>query len=73
MREEEYALFSEIESNIADEAEARKGYYIIMEKYFDLLTDAEINDLREIISEELKHSVMLDKMIRRRNGIIAEN
>ena len=29
MREEEYALFSEIENNIADEAEARQGYYLL--------------------------------------------
>lgn len=72
MREEEYALFSEIENNIADEAEARQGYYLLMEEYSHLLTDSEMEDLREIIAEELKHSILLNNMIRRRNGIIAE-
>ena len=69
---EEYALFKEIENNIADEAEARQGYYLLMEEYSHLLTDSEIEDIREIISEELKHSILLNNMIRRRNGIVAE-
>ena len=71
-RQEEYSLFQEIEFNIADEAEARRGYYLLMEKYSHLFNDSEIEDLREIIAEELKHSILLNNMIRRRNGIIAE-
>lgn len=69
---EENALFQEIENNIADEAEARQGYYLLMEEYSHLLTDSEIEDIKEIISEELKHSILLNNMIRRRNGIVAE-
>lgn len=71
-RQEEYSLFQEIEFNIADEAEARRGYYLLMEKYSHLFNDSEMEDLREIIAEELKHSILLNNMIRRRNGIITE-
>lgn len=70
---DEFGLFVELEKNIADEAEAREGYYRLLSKYDYLLSDREIADFREIISEELKHTNLLNSMIRRRNGIIAEN
>ena len=37
------------------------------------LSDSEKEEFREIIAEELKHSDMLSRMIRRRTGIFAEN
>lgn len=70
--EEENALFVELEKNIADESEAREGYYRLLSKYSYLLTPYEIDDFREIIAEELKHTNLLNAMIQRRNGIIAE-
>jgi hypothetical protein len=70
---DEFGLFVELEKNIADESEAREGYYRLLSKYDYLLSDREIADFREIISEELKHTNLLNAMIRRRNGIIAEN
>lgn len=62
-----------LERSIADEAEAREGYYQLIARYADLLTTEEMYEFEEIIAEELKHSIILDKMIRRRNGIRAEN
>ena len=70
--ESENALFAEIERTIADEAEARQGYYILLTKFGYLLSDNEIEDFREIIAEELKHSNLLKDMIQRRNNIVAE-
>ena len=70
--ERENALFIEVEKNIADEAEARMGYYRILEEFKDMLSDSEIADIREIISEELKHTILLENIIYRRNGIVAE-
>ena len=61
-----------LEQNIADEAEAREGYYKILDYYESELSDREIQELREIIAEELKHSDMLTKMIYRITGIVAE-
>lgn len=72
IKEDEQALFAELEKNIADEAEARQGYYILMAKFGYLLEEKEFRDFREIISEELKHTNLLNDMIQRRNGIIAE-
>lgn len=70
---DEFGLFVELEKNIADESEAREGYYRLLSKYDYLLSDREIDDFREIIAEELKHTNLLNAMIRRRNGILAEN
>lgn len=70
---DEFGLFVELENNIADESEAREGYYRLLSKYDYLLSDREIADFRGIIAEELKHTNLLNAMIRRRNGIIAEN
>ena len=69
---EENELFIELEKNIADEAEAREGYYKLLSKFQFLLTQRELEDFEEIISEELKHTNLLNAMIQRRNGIIAE-
>ncbi len=71
--EEENALCVELEKNIADEAEAREGYYRLLSKFSYLLSDGELGDFEEIIAEELKHTNLLNAMIRRRNGIVAEN
>ena len=62
-----------LEQNIADEAEAREGYYKILEMYNLELTEREKEEIREIIAEELKHSDRLARMIYRRTGIVAEN
>lgn len=70
--EEQNALFVELEDNIADEATAREKYYRLLSKFGYLLDKSEIDDIREIISEELKHTNLLNAMIQRRNGIIAE-
>lgn len=71
-REVDYALVRLLEKNIADEAEAREGYFAIFEKYFNELSMEEIWEIREIIAEELKHSDILTKMVRRRTKIDAE-
>ena len=67
------AFFSELETNIADEAMARKGYYNLLIKFDCLLTTDERLQINEIISEELKHSILLSAMIENRNHIIAED
>ena len=72
-REIDYALVRLLEKNIADEAEAREGYFAIFEKYFNELSMEEIWDIKEIISEELKHSNILSEMVERRTKIIAED
>ena len=68
-----YSLCQLLEQNIADEAEAREGYYKILHCFEDVLSEREKQDLREIIAEELKHSELLAKMIYRRTGIVAED
>ena len=72
-REIDYALVRLLEKNIADEAEAREGYFAIFEKYFNELSMEEIWDIKEIIAEELKHSDILTRMVRRRTEIDAED
>ena len=67
-----YHLCQLLEQNIADEAEAREGYYKILDYYESELSDREIQELREIIAEELKHSDILMKMIYSITGIVAE-
>lgn len=71
--EELNALFAELERNIKSEADAREGYYVLMLKYGYLLTPTEHNQIRDIISEELKHTELLNKMLVARNGILPEN
>ena len=75
MQEEgyKYSLCQLLEQNIADEAEAREGYYKILHCFEDVLSEREKQELREIIAEELKHSEILAKMIYRRTGIVAED
>ena len=68
----DFALCQLLEENVADEAEARQGYYKILEQFGFNLSEREKQDLREIIAEELKHSDILAKMIYRRTGIVAE-
>ena len=68
-----YSLCQLLEQNIADEAEAREGYYKILHCFEDVLSEREKQELREIIAEELKHSEILAKMIYRRTGIVAED
>ena len=72
MTKKEFALCQLLEENIADEAEARQGYFKIFEWFGDELTERETQELNEIISEELKHSDILRTMIYRRSGIKAE-
>ena len=72
-RNSKYHFCQLLEQNIADEAEAREGYYKILDYYIQELSDREIQEIREIIAEELKHSEILTKMIYRRTGIVAED
>lgn len=69
----DFSLCQLLEENIADEAEARQGYYKILHCFEDDLSATERRELREIIAEELKHSEILTRMIYRRTGIVAEN
>ena len=72
MTKKEFALCQLLEENIADEAEARQGYFKIFEWFGDELTEREKQELNEIIAEELKHSDILRAMTYRRSGIKAE-
>lgn len=67
-----YLLCQVLEKNIADEAEAREGYFKIFECFNDELSEYERQEIREIIAEELKHSEILTRMVYRRTGIAAE-
>lgn len=66
------ALYVELEKNIKDEAAAREGYYKLLLNFSYLLTQQEINEIENIIAEELKHSIILNDMIYRRNMIAPE-
>ena len=68
-----YSLCQLLEQNIADEANAREGYYKILHCFADDLSSTEKREIREIIAEELKHSEILTRMIYRRTGIVAED
>lgn len=68
-----YRLSQILEHNIADEAKARQGYYEILELFYNELSPSELQEIREIISEELKHSEILKRMIYRRTNIVPEN
>lgn len=71
--EEKLAMYGELEQNIMDEAEARKSYYHLLLKFGYLMTPQEVLDIESIISEELKHTRILNDMIYRRNNISPEN
>lgn len=73
MTQIEFALCQLLEENIADEAEARQGYYKIFELFGFNLSEREKQELNEIIAEELKHSDILRRMVYRRTGIVAED
>lgn len=66
------ALYIELEKNIKDEAAAREGYYKLLLNFGYLLTQQEVTEIENIIAEELKHSVILNDMIYRRNMIAPE-
>ena len=68
----DYSLCQLLEENIANEAEARQGYYKILHCFENELSGYEKQQFHEIIAEELKHSDILAKMIYRRTGIVAE-
>lgn len=72
MEQVNFGLCQILEQNIADEAEARDGYFRIFEVYGAELSDREVEQLKEIIAEELKHSDILANMIYRRTGIVSE-
>ena len=72
-REREYKLVQLLEKNIADESEARQGYFAIFQEYLDDLSMDEIWQIKEIIAEELKHTEILQKMVRERTKINAED
>lgn len=67
-----YDLVADLEKNIAAEATARQDYYIILEYWYDELEPEEVEQIKEIIAEELKHSEILRNMIVRRTCILAE-
>lgn len=62
-----------LEFNISEEAKARMFYYELIEQYAYLLSETEMEEFEEIIAEELKHTELLNRMIRRRNGILPES
>ena len=67
-----YFLCEILEHNVSEEAKARAEYYRILESFERELSESEKKEIQEIISEELKHSDILARMIRRRTGITAE-
>lgn len=73
MEKYNYELCAAIEQNILDEAEARKGYYELIGNFVDEFSERELESLAEIIAEEIKHTEILEAMIYRRNGIVAED
>ena len=73
MNIDNFSLQIELESNIADEANARRSYYKLLRDYEHLLSSGEIKLIEEIIAEELKHTEILKEMIYRRNYIKPEN
>ena len=68
----EFDFLIELEKNIADEAEAREGYYRLLRDYKELLSKEELDKVEEIIAEELKHSIILEDIIYRINNILPE-
>ena len=71
-KEQMLAFYAELEKNIQDESEARQSYYNLLLKFEYLMTPQERADIEEIISEELKHTKLLDDMIFNRNRIQPE-
>lgn len=65
-KEELCELLAEIEENISDEAQARQGYYELMEI---LENQKDISIIEEIISDELNHAELLKEMAQRYSGI----
>lgn len=72
-------LLNELEINLVDESQARQSYFTLLRKLENnrRSLDNQIyekyrSDIEEIISEEMKHSKMLDKMIHEISGIIPE-
>ena len=68
-----YFLCEILEHNISEEAKARAEYYRILETFERDLTETEKKEIEEIIAEELKHSEILARMVRRRSGVVAED
>ena len=68
-----FLLCQLLEQNIADEAEAREGYFKVLDCFEDELSEREKQEIREIIAEELKHSEILARMVYRRTSIVAES
>ena len=65
-----YDFVADLEKNIAAEATARQDYYIILKYWYDELELAEVEQIKEIIAEELKHTEILRNMIEKRTKII---
>lgn len=72
MNEETLSLCEDLEQNIADEAEAREGYFKLIRYHYDLFSKEEIRLIEVIIAEELKHTEILSEMIKKRTGILPE-
>ena len=72
LNERLFDFFEVVEQNIADEAEAREGYYRLIDAGEGILKKEEIQLIEEIISEELKHSEILKDIIQNRTGIEPE-
>ena len=68
-----YDFVADLEKNIAAEAEARQDYYILLKYWYDELEPEEVEQIKEIIAEELKHTEILRDMIERKTKIIAED
>lgn len=67
-----FYLAHKIEELIADEAEARMGYYELLGSYGGLLSEYETKMVKEIVAEELKHTEMLKRIAYAHVPIAAE-
>lgn len=72
-------FINELEINLVDESEARQSYFKLLKimennrRIFDHeIYEKYKNDIEEIVSEELKHSVMLHAMMEEISGIKPE-
>jgi len=68
MNTENFVLAAELAALAADEEEAIQGYYAIMPKIMD---KADQDTLKEIISDEKNHAMLLQKMMLKYDSNIA--
>lgn len=72
MRDCNFEFCADLEKLIQDEAAARKEYYRFLEAYGWELTFEQIEKIKEIIEEELKHTEILSEMVFKNSKISPE-